>query len=125
MAQLQIQQRMNGQVAILDLKGKLTLGADTASLRERVRNLLGAGFKQILVNLKGVRYIDSSGLGELVGASATARRDDATLKLLNLTERVHDLLHMTKLLTIFETFETEEEAVRSFASAATASSSRS
>jgi anti-sigma B factor antagonist len=114
MAQLQIRKRMNGDVAILDLDGRLTMGEGSVTLRESVRALLADGSKHILVNLAGVDYVDSSGLGEIVSAFATAKREDTTLKLLNLTERVHGLLQMTKLLTIFETFETEQDAVRSF-----------
>lgn len=124
MAQLQIQQRSNDEVAILDLAGRLTMGQDSVTLREKVRTLLADGSKRILVNLEGVSYVDSAGLGELVSAFATAKREDASLKLLNLTERVHDLLQMTKLLTIFETFETEEAAVRSFQAASSTSTSR-
>jgi anti-sigma B factor antagonist len=105
---------MNGDVAILDLDGRLTMGEGSVTLRENVRALLADGSKHILVNLAGVDYVDSSGLGEIVSAFATAKREDTTLKLLNLTERVHGLLQMTKLLTIFETFETEQDAVRSF-----------
>ena len=123
MAQLKIRHRMNGEVAILDLDDRLTMGGDSVMLREEVRALLAGGSRHILVNLAAVRYVDSSGLGELVGACATARREGATLKLLNLTERVHGLLQMTKLLTIFETFETEADAVRSFEAVASASTS--
>jgi anti-sigma B factor antagonist len=115
---------MNGEVAILDLDGKLTMGEDSVTLRDKVRALLADGSKRILVNLAGVGYVDSSGLGELVSAFATAKRENATLKLLNLTQRVHGLLQMTKLLTIFETFKTEEDAVRSFEALSSTSTSR-
>ena len=114
---------MNDGVAILDLDGRLTMGGDSVALREEVRALLAGGSRHILVNLAAVRYVDSSGLGELVAACATARREGATLKLLNLTKGVHDLLQMTKLLTIFETFETEADAVRSFEAVASTSTS--
>jgi anti-sigma B factor antagonist len=121
MAHLEIQHRRNGQVAIVDLTGKLTLGEDSVALRESVRTLLAAGHKQILLNLNGVGYMDSSGLGELISAFTTARKQDATLKLLNLTQRVEGLLQLTKLLTVFETFESEDEAVRSFGAPQSAS----
>ena len=124
MAQLEIQSPMSGDVAILDLHGRLTMGRDSVTLREKVRELLADGSKRILVNLKDVGYVDSSGLGELVSAFATAKREDAALKLLNLTERVHGLLQITKLLTVFETFKTEEDAVRSFDAVASTSPSR-
>lgn len=114
MSHLTIQHRRNGKVAILDLDGRLTLGADSVTLRESVRDLLADGHKHILINLGGVGYVDSSGLGELVGAYATAKRQDATLKLVNIAQRVRGLLQMTKLLTVFETFDSEGEAVRSF-----------
>jgi anti-sigma B factor antagonist len=114
MSHLTIQHRRNGQVAIIDLDGKLTLGEGSVSLRESVRALLSDGHKHILINLEDVGYMDSSGLGELVSAFATARRQDATLKLLKLTQRVQGLLQLTKLLTVFETFDTEEDAIRGF-----------
>ena len=123
MAHLTIEQRHRGEVAILDLEGRLTLGDASVRLRERIRSLLGVGQKQILINMRGVGYMDSSGLGDLISAFATARKQDATLKLVNLREGVKSILHITKLLTVFETFESEEEAVRSFEPARAASGS--
>jgi anti-sigma B factor antagonist len=123
MAHLQIQQRANGQVAVLDLDGRLTLGEDSVTLRDSVRGLLADGHKNIVINMKDVDYVDSSGLGELVSAFATAKRDDAKLKLINLAQRVHGLLQITKLLTVFETYDSEEEAIRSFEATATTSTS--
>ena len=123
MAHLTIEQRHRGEVAILDLEGRLTLGDASVTLRERIRSLLSAGHKQILINMRGVGYMDSSGLGDLISAFATARKQDATLKLVNLREGVKSILHITKLLTVFETFESEEEAVRSFEPARAASGS--
>jgi anti-sigma B factor antagonist len=114
MSHLKIQHRRDGKVAIIDLDGRLTLGEDSVTLRDSVRGLLADGHKHIIINLDGVGYVDSSGVGELVAAFATARRQDATLKLVNLTRRVHGLLQMTKLLTVFETFDAEDAAVRSF-----------
>ena len=121
MSQLQIQNRVNGQVAILDLDGRLTLGESSVTLRDSVRGLLAGGHKNIVINMKDVDYVDSSGLGELVSAFATAKRDDAKLKLVNLAQRVHGLLQITKLLTVFETFDSEEDAIRSFEAVAATS----
>ena len=123
MSQLQIQHRVNGQVAILDLDGRLTLGEGSVTLRDSVRSLLADGHKNIVINMKDVDYVDSSGLGELVSAFATAKRDDAKLKLINLAQRVHGLLQITKLLTVFETFDSEEAAIRSFEPVAATSTS--
>ena len=123
MSQLQIQHRMNGLVAILDLDGRLTLGEGSVTLRDSVRALLADGHKNLVINMKGVDYVDSSGLGELVSAFATAKRDDAKLKLINLAKRVHGLLQMTKLLTVFETYDSEEDAIHSFEAVAATSTS--
>lgn len=114
MAHLRIDKRLVGAVAILDLDGRLVMGDHSSEFREAIRMLLTEGHKEILVNLRDVDYVDSSGLGELVSAYSTAKRADARLKLLNLTTRVHGLLQMTKLLTVFEAFDTEDTAVRSF-----------
>jgi anti-sigma B factor antagonist len=114
MATLTIEQRQRGEVTILDLEGKLTLGEGAAAFRERVRSLLADGHKKVLVNLAGVSYVDSSGVGELVSAYATANRSEAKLKLSNLTQSVADLLQLTKLLTVFEVFEDTEAAIESF-----------
>jgi anti-sigma B factor antagonist len=124
MSVLKIQHRRNGQVAILDLDGRITLGEDSVTLRENVRGLLASGEKQILINLEKVGYVDSSGLGEIVSAYSTAVRQGATLKLANLTQRVTGLLQMTKLLTIFETFDTENDAIASFETGTVTSTSR-
>jgi anti-sigma B factor antagonist len=121
MAHLKIQHRQNGQVTILDLDGKLTLGEDSVLLRTTVRALLTADHKSIVLNLNDVGYVDSSGLGELISAFTTAEKQDATLKLLNLTHRIQGLLQMTKLLTVFETFDSEDAAVASFGATKTAS----
>ena len=114
MSHLRIEHRMNGQVAILDLFGRLTMGEGSVTLREGVRRVLAEGHKDILINMRDVGYVDSSGLGELISAFSTAKREHARLKLINLANRVHGLLQLTKLLTIFETFENEEDAIRSF-----------
>ena len=116
MSQLKIQHRKSDEVAIVDLDGRLTLGENSVALREAVRGLLAAGQQKIIINLANVGYVDSSGVGELVSAYAAARRVDASLKLLNLTQKMEGLLQITKLLTIFETFEDEAQAVNSFGS---------
>jgi anti-sigma B factor antagonist len=114
MAHLTIQRRQQGQVAILDLAGRLQLGEDGASLRDTMRALLAAGEKQILINLAGVSHMDSSGLGDLISAFASAKTQGSDVKLVNLTPRIDNLLQMTKLLTVFEVFEDEDQAVSSF-----------
>ena len=102
-------------VTILDLGGRITLG-DTSSgkLRETVREILGSGSKKILVNLGDVSYIDSSGLGELVSTYTTASNQGAAVKLLNVQKKVQDLLQITKLYTVFDSFDNEADAVLSF-----------
>lgn len=111
---MQIQEKMVGEVTILDLNGKMTLGEGAERLKERIDALVQAGKKKIVLNLEGVPYIDSAGLGELVRTYTTVSRQGGSLKLLNLTKRIQDLLAITKLLTVFETFESEADAVRSF-----------
>jgi anti-sigma B factor antagonist len=114
MAQLNINQRQAGDVTILDLDGEVRIGDSSTALRSAIRNLVAAGNQKLLLNLKGVRYIDSSGIGELIANYTTVGRGGGQLKLLNLTEKVQDLLVITKLLTVFDTFESEDEAVRSY-----------
>lgn len=102
-------------VTIVDLSGRITLGDESSGkLRETVRNLLSNGAKKILLNLGDVDYIDSSGLGELVSAYTTASNQGAKVKLLNVQAKVQDLLQITKLYTVFDTFENEAEAILSF-----------
>ena len=105
--------QVNG-VAIVDLSGRITLGEGSVVLREVVRDLLGKGQKRILLNLGDVSYIDSSGIGELVSAYTTVRNQGGELKLLNLTKKVHDLLQITKLYTVFDIKDDEASAVRAF-----------
>lgn len=114
MAQLNINERSAGDVTILDLSGKITIGEGSVQLRETVRRLLDAGKKKILLNLGDVSYVDSSGIGELVSSYTTTNNNGGQLKLLNLTKKIQDLLMITKLLTVFETFDNEEAAVASF-----------
>ena len=115
---MHIDQRGAGDVVILDLKGKVTLGEGDELLKDKVNSLLLQGHKKIILNLAGVPYIDSAGLGEIVRTYTTVSRQGGSLKLLNLTKRITDLLSITKLLTVFETFESESDAVRSFVASA-------
>lgn len=101
-------------VTIVDLSGRITLGEGSVVLRDTVRDLIGKGNKKILLNLGDVNYIDSSGIGELVSAFTTVRNQGGELKLLNLTKKVHDLLQITKLYTVFDVKDDETSAVKSF-----------
>ena len=106
--------RTEGDVTILKLDGNITLGEASGSLRDAVRNAIANGTRKMILDLGGVYYIDSAGLGELVGCYATAGNKGAKLKLLNLQKKVEGLMQITKLITVFEVFEDEAEAVRSF-----------
>ena len=106
--------RQIGDVAILDFSGKITLGEGSALLRKTVRELIDGGQKKIIISLYDVDYIDSSGIGELVSAYTTVRNSAGELKLLNLTKRVHDLLQITRLFTVFDVQSDEEKALLSF-----------
>src|SRR5512142_972628 len=114
---MQIHEREVNDVTILDLHGKLTLGEGDELLRDKVNSIIHQGRKKIILNLAEVPYIDSAGLGEVVRTYTTVSRQGGSLKLLNLTKRIQDLLAITKLLTVFETFESEKEAVKSFSPA--------
>ena len=114
MAELNISERQAGDVAILDLNGKITIGEGSVALRSAIRRLLGEGKSKILLNLGQVGYIDSSGIGELVSSFTTVNRENGQLKLLNLTQKVQDLLAITKLLTVFDTFDSESDALNSY-----------
>lgn len=111
---MQIEERVVGEVTILDLKGKITLGEGDEALKDKINSLTLQNRRQILLNLEGVPYIDSAGLGEVVRTYTTVSRQGGQLKLVNLTKRIEDLLSITKLLTVFETFDTEAEALNSF-----------
>ena len=115
---MQIEERAVGDVMVLDLKGKITLGEGDELLKDKVNSLVNQGHKKIILNLAEVPYIDSAGLGEVVRTYTTVSRQGGSLKLLNLTKRITDLLAITKLLTVFETFESENEAIRSFSASA-------
>jgi anti-sigma B factor antagonist len=101
-------------VNIVDLSGRITIGEGTIVLKDAVRNLLQRNEKKILLNLADVSYIDSSGIGELVSSFTTVGNQGGKLKLLKLTKKVHDLLSITKLLTVFEVFDDEAKAIQNF-----------
>ena len=111
---MQIEERPNGDVMILDLKGKLTIGEGDELLKDKINSLIQQGHKKLVMNLEGVPYVDSAGLGEIVRTYTTVSRQGGSLKLLNLTKRIEDLLTITKLLAVFNVFETEQEALQSF-----------
>lgn len=117
---MQIDERTVGDVVVLDLKGRVMLGDGDEVLKDKVNSLLNQGLRKIVLNLAEVPYIDSAGLGEVVRTYTTVSRQGGHLKLLNLTKRITDLLAITKLLTIFDTYESETEAVRSFSASAKA-----
>src|SRR5205809_1173507 len=109
--------RLVGGVTIVDLSGRIVLGEGSAGLRDLLRKLVSEGIKKILLNLRNVDYIDSSGLGELVSAFTSLRSQGGELKLLNLTKRVRALLQITKLLTVFDITDDEATSVKSFSPA--------
>jgi anti-sigma B factor antagonist len=111
-----ITERTNGGVCILDIDGPITIGPGGSDmLADKVRSLLQQGHRQLLINLAAVPYMDSTGLGAMVHAYATATRQGGSVKLLNSTKKLHDLLVITKLSTVFESFDSEPAAVASFA----------
>jgi anti-sigma B factor antagonist len=114
---MQIEERPMGDVIVLDLKGKMTLGEGDELLKDKINSLVHQGRRKVVLNLEGVPYIDSAGLGEIVRTYTTISRQGGSMKLLNLTKRITDLLSITKLLTVFETYDNEADAVRSFSSA--------
>ena len=107
-------QREVDGVTVVDLSGRITLGEGSVLLRDSIRDLIAKGTKKILLNLGDVTYIDSSGIGELVSAFTTVRNQGGELKLLNLTKKVHDLLQITKLYTVFDVKDDEATAIGSF-----------
>lgn len=106
--------RKTDSVAILDVSGKLMGGPDADVFKETIRNLLDEGYKNVVVNMSQVPFINSTGLGILISAYTTLRKEDGILKLTNVTERIDSLLMITKLGTIFETYSSEDKAVESF-----------
>lgn len=110
--------RQVDSIAVIDVSGRITLGEGCTQLRQLIRDLLGKGSKNILVNLADVTYIDSSGIGELVSAFTAVSNQGGQLKLLNLTKKVHDLLQITKLYTVFDVHDDEAKAITAFDKAA-------
>jgi len=104
-------------IVVIDMSGRITLGEGCTQLREMVREQLGKGTKHLLLNLADITYIDSSGIGELVSGFTTVSNQGGKLKLLNLTKKVHDLLQITKLYTVFDVYDDEAKAITSFAKA--------
>ena len=111
---MKIVERLVGDVVILDLNGKILIGEGDDLLRDAVTKLADSGKTKILLNLAEVPYVDSAGLGEVVRCYTTVSRKGGKLKLLNLTKKIQDLLAITKLLTVFETYDNEDEAIKSF-----------
>ena len=112
---MKIVERKVGDVTILDLQGKILIGEGDDALRDAVTRVVQSGQQKILLNLAEVPYVDSAGLGEIVRCYTTVSKAGGKLKLINLTKKIQDLLSITKLLTVFETYDSEEEATRSFA----------
>jgi anti-sigma B factor antagonist len=111
---MKIEKRVVGDVHLLDCSGKITLGEGTMAVRNLVREVLKNGGKKLVLNLSDVNYIDSSGIGELVSSFTTVTNQGGQLKLLNLTKKIQELLAITKLLTVFQTFDDEQSAINSF-----------
>ena len=111
---MKIENRIVGDVHVLDCSGKITLGEGTMAIRNTVREVIKAGGKKIVLNLADVNYLDSSGIGELVSSFTTVTNQGGQLKLLNLTKKIHELLAITKLLTVFQTYDNEQTAIGSF-----------
>jgi anti-sigma B factor antagonist len=114
MAELDVKERQAGDVTILDLNGEVRIGDASVALREAIRKLVDGGKTKVLLNLGGVKYMDSTGIGELIANYTTLKRKGGHLKLLNLTERIQNLLVITKLLTVFDAYDNEAEALKSF-----------
>ena len=114
MAELEVKERQAGDVTILDLTGSVRMGEGAVSLRNAIRGLVDQGNKKILLNLGGVKNVDSSGIGELIANYTTISRDGGQLKLLNLTDKIQNLLVITKLLTVFDSYDSEPDALNSF-----------
>lgn len=111
---MDIKERVVDGVSVLDLSGKIVLGEGDGQVRERIKDLLSDGQKKILLNLGDVSYVDSAGLGALISSYTTTKREGGQLKLVNLTKRIQDLLAITKLITVFDTYDTEQEAIDSY-----------
>jgi anti-sigma B factor antagonist len=115
---IKVSTRVVEGVVVVDIIGHLTLGEATGTLRESVRSLMGEGYRKILLNLSGVLHMDSCGIGELVSTYTAVRNQDGELKLFNLGKNLRNLLQVTRLYTIFETFDDQAAAIKSFQKAA-------
>src|SRR6267378_1406121 len=111
---MQIDERTVGTVKVLDVTGQITMGQGNTQFKDKIHSMVNQGHKNILVNLGGVSYVDSAGLGELVAAFTTVSRNGGKMKLVNMTKKMNDLLAITKLSNVFETFDKEQDAVKSF-----------
>lgn len=111
---MDIKERVVDGVSVLDLSGKIVLGEGDSQVRDRIKDLLADGQRRILLNLGDVNYIDSAGLGALISGYTTTKREGGQLKLVNLTKRIQDLLAITKLITVFDTYDDEKEAIASY-----------
>ncbi len=111
---MKIEKRKNGSVTIFDLKGKILSGEGIDELRQSIDATIKENEKQLVLNFAEVPYLDSTGLGEVVRSYTTLKKAGGTIKIVNLTNKVQDLLSVTKLITVFETFQNEDEAVKSF-----------
>jgi anti-sigma B factor antagonist len=120
MSTLNIQERRIGDVTVLDMDGNIRIGGSNAALKNAISGLVAEGRNQIVLNLARVAYIDSSGLGELISGHVTLNNKGGEIKLLNLTQRLQELMTITKLLTIFEVYDNESRAVESFKTLANA-----
>ena len=115
---MHIDERSAGDVTVLDLKGRMTMGEGDELLKDKVNSLILQGRKKLVLNLADVPYVDSAGLGEIVRTYTTVTKQGGSLKLANLTKRITDLLSITKLLTVFDTYDSEADAVQSFSTGA-------
>ena len=111
---MEIAERSSGKITVLDLSGRITLGEGDVLLKDKLHSLVNQGRRDVLLNLGNVNYVDSAGLGAIVSAYTTMTRAGGSLKLANVTKKLQDLLSITKLLTVFETFDSEDEALRSY-----------
>jgi anti-sigma B factor antagonist len=111
---MQIAERSAGNVTVLDISGQITLSKGDQEFKDKINSLVHQGHKNILVNLAGVTHVDSAGLGELVAGYTTVTKAGGSMKLIGLTRRLHDLLAITKLLTVFDTFDSEADATKAF-----------
>ena len=111
---MKIEKRKNGEVTVLDLKGKILIGEGIDELRKNIDSVLVENEPKLLLNFEGVPYLDSTGLGEVVRSYTSVKNKGGVVKIVNLTNKVKDLLSVTKLITVFETFEDEEKAIASF-----------